>query len=200
MLNRCNALVFSADGRWSEAFCTNLKSIGFGETFCVCDFDDLERAISRQNINFCYFSQTSHIDQIRAAMSAIRGYRDDELRFSPVILMAREISRNSLSDYISIGFDDIVRFPCTIDMLSSRTKRQLNTELRYYETESYFGPDRRNYFAANASQLEQRNGSVPYRRHSIQRDVFKGIEITDVFDHKPPGFLDEENEKRSDAV
>lgn len=191
MLNRCSALVFSADGRWSEAFCANLATIGFMRTDCVCDFEALERSISRHHINYCFFSQSSQIAQIRAAVHAVRSYRDDDIRFSPAILMAKEISKTELSEYIGIGFDDIVQFPCTFDMLRTRAKRQLNNVVKYYETDEYFGPDRRNYFVSQSAHHEKRTGITPYKRLSIRRDVFKGVEIVDVFDHKPPAFVTE---------
>ncbi|MCZ4273767.1 hypothetical protein [Maritalea porphyrae] len=188
MLNRCSALVFSADGRWSEAFCANLISIGFMRTFCVNDFESLEQAISRHHINYCFFSQSSQVVQIRAAINAIRTYKDDDVRFSPIILMAKEISKEELRQYIGIGFDDIVQFPCTFDMLRTRAKRQLNNVIKYYETADYFGPDRRNFFGSQTQQHEKRNGLAPYKCLSVRRDVFKGVEVVDVFDHKPPAF------------
>jgi len=193
MLNRCSALVFSADGRWSEAFCTNLMTVGFYHTHCVCDFDDLEQAISKYNINYCFFSQSSHPKQIEAATNAIRNNRDDQIRFSPIILMANELSRDTLGDYLSFGFDDILQFPCTIDTLRNRSKRQLNSVVKYYETGNYFGPDRRNYFnAQEEDKTAMRKGETPYRRYLIRRDIFKGLEVVDTFDYKPPAFVTEE--------
>lgn len=188
MLNRCSALVFSADGRWSEAFCANLLSIGFWRTFCVSDFETLEKALSKHHINYCFFSQTSRVEQICAATRAIRNYQDDDIRFSPIILMAKEISKTELREYIGIGFDDIVQFPCTFDMLRTRAKRQLNNVVKYFETEDYFGPDRRNFFVSQSPRHEARTGLAPYKCFSIRRDVFKGVELVDVFDHKPPAF------------
>lgn len=182
--------MFSADGRWSEAFCSNLKVIGYTRTFCVGDFDDLERSISRQHVNYCFFSQASDLAQIRAAITAIRGFREDELKFSPIMLMAKEVSRKNLGDYIAMGFDDIVQFPCTPEMLRTRAKRQLNHIVKYYETNDYFGPDRRNYFAAEPHNQAKRTGLMPYRRYSVRRDVIKGVEVVDVFDHKPQSFVE----------
>jgi len=190
MLNRCSALVFSADGQWSEAFCANLSSIGFMRTFCVSDFEALERSISKHHINYCFFSQSSQVEQIKAAVHAIRNFRDDDVRFSPVILMAKEISKQELREFIGIGFDDIVQFPCTFDMLRTRAKRQLHAVLKYYETEDYFGPDRRNFFGSQAETEERRTGMTPYKCLSVRRDVFKGVELVDVFDHKPPDFVE----------
>ncbi|MGJ8528009.1 hypothetical protein [Maritalea sp.] len=188
MLNRCSALVFSDDGSWSEAFCSNLKTVGFLKTHCVGDFEALERTISKHRINFCFFSQMGRMDQLRAATQAVRVY-GDEIRFSPLFLMAREISQQELGQYLSVGFDDIVQSPCTLDTLRSRIKRQLNNVHNYYETEQYFGPDRRRNEQAD-HQHKARTGMVPYRRYSIRRDVFKGVEIMDIFDHKPVSFAD----------
>ncbi|MFT6657120.1 hypothetical protein [Maritalea sp.] len=125
-------------------------------------------------------------------MLAIRTFRDDEIRFSPSILMTKEISRQELQEYIGIGFDDIVQFPCTFDMLRTRVKRQINNIKKYYETDDYFGPDRRNYFASQSPHLDKRTGMTPYKCVSIRRDVFKGIEVVNVFDYSPQAFADED--------
>jgi len=190
MLNRCNALVFSADGRWSEFFCADLLSIGFMNAVCVSDFESLERSFSKHNINYCFFSQTSEPQQVRAATQAIRFHKDDAVRFSPTILMAKEISRQELGGYISIGFDDIVQYPCTFGTLRTRIKRQLNNVIKYYETAEYFGPDRRNYFVSQSPNHVKRTGLAPYKCISIRRDIFKGVEIVNLFDHRPQAFTD----------
>lgn len=189
MLNRCSALIFSDDGRWSEAFCSNLKTLGFASTHSVCDFDELERTISKHQVNFCFFSQMARMDQLLAATQAVRTFTD-EIRFSPLFLMAKDISEQELSRYMSVGFDDVVQSPCTLDALGIRVRRQINTVHDYFETEQYFGPDRRKNKQAQ-SEHKARNGLVPYRRYSIRRDVFKGIEILDTFDHKPAAFAQE---------
>lgn len=185
MFKRCSALIVSADGAWAKSFHTVLAEIGFGHIEQVADTTALGVMSFSRPLPFFFLSQKCPSEQFQHAMSSIRGHKKDETRFSPMIMMARGLSREQINSYISIGVDDIVQFPCSLKGMADRLKRQLGKPQKYFQTESYFGPDRRRQLDDTKSSESSRGGTSAYRSYLIQREPFRGVRVLDIYDHQP---------------
>ena len=67
-----------------------------------------------------------------------------------------------------MGFDDVIAMPYTGSDLSERIFRQVGRTHTYYETATYFGPDRRNR-DGNPRSLDSDHGGGQFRRIEIVR-------------------------------
>jgi hypothetical protein len=184
MFNRSSAFIICADGTWAKSFHTVVAEIGFGHIEHIGETKQLSAVPFSRPLQFCFLTQASTSEEIRLATKIVRGHKHERHRFSPMIMLARELSRPAIYDYIAAGLDDILQFPCSLKFMSSRLGRQLNRQLKYYETEDYFGPDRRRHHDDAADVGDRRVGQSDFRRHLIRRDPFKGVEILDVYDHQ----------------
>ncbi len=58
-----------------------------------------------------------------------------------------------------------------------RLRRQLNTPITYFETSTYFGPDRRRFGQKRNNARQFQHTSQSYRRIEIKRDPLNGVQI-----------------------
>jgi len=81
---------------------------------------------------------------------------------------------------VNAGFDDILTIPWVASSIKDRLAKQVNTKNIYYETNSYFGPDRCRYNLDEG--MRNANGPLPsghgYRRYEFIRNKFAGVQIT----------------------
>jgi len=115
-------------------------------------------------------------DLLRQTLGRIR--KDDRLRFSPAVLIADECSKSDVCRYINLGFDDIVVLPEAARVLERRLTNQLTTPVSYFETSTYFGPDRRRSQRLNTPSTvgQKAPGEHRHVRYLVQRGA-AGIEI-----------------------
>lgn len=184
MFNRSSAFIICADGAWSKSSHAVLSEIGFAHIEHIAEADVLRGTSFSRPIQFCFLTPASSHIELRQSVKAIRGHKTDRHRYSPIIMLARALPRQQINDYISMGIDDIVQFPCSLKFMGDRLKRQLNRPLKYFETDSYFGPDRRRHSEGMPDHQEQRRGEADYREYLIQRDPFKGAQVLDIYDHQ----------------
>jgi hypothetical protein len=116
-------------------------------------------------------------DLLRKTLSTIR--TEERLRFSPAVLVVGECTQSEVAHYINLGFDDIVVLPEAARVLERRFNNQLTTPVSYFETSTYFGPDRRRSQRLNPPSTAAKNGAPGEYRHVrylVQRAA-AGIEI-----------------------
>jgi DNA-binding response OmpR family regulator len=111
---------------------------------------------------------------LREGIAKIR--TDERHRFCPAMLIIGECSMNDVLRYISLGFDDIVTLPEAARVLERRFAHQLGTQFSYFETATYFGPDRRRAKRNGDADEQKRPGEFRYVRYLIQRAP-TGVEI-----------------------
>lgn len=184
MFNRSSAFIICADSAWAKSFHSVLAELGFGQIEHIYETAQLSAIPFSRPLQFCFLTQASTFEDIRLATKIVRGHKHERHRFSPMIMLARELSRAKIHDYIGAGLDDILQFPCSLKFMGDRLKRQLSRPLKYYETEDYFGPDRRRHHDDVPEAGDRRAGQSDYRRYLIQRDPFKGVEFLDIYDHE----------------
>jgi hypothetical protein len=113
---------------------------------------------------------------LRGALGRIR--TDEQHRFSPAVLVVGECSERDALRYINLGFDDIVILPEAAKILERRFAYQIATPVPYFETATYFGPDRRRSQRLTSASAHPGRGAGEHRhvRYLIQRAP-SGIEI-----------------------
>ncbi len=131
-------------------------------------------AATERRLPYFFFHCLISEDLLLHAISRIRS--DERHRFSPAVLIVGECSENDVLRYISLGFDDIVTLPEAARVLERRFAHQIGTQLSYFETATYFGPDRRRAKRAGSENEQKRPGEFRYVRYLIQRAA-TGVDI-----------------------
>ncbi|WDR07190.1 hypothetical protein PSQ90_07125 [Devosia rhodophyticola] len=133
---------------------------------------------SRSRTPVCYFlfSAVGEVESLRSAAEAIRFAPSRKVRFSPLIYFTESPSLDTIQQCANLGFDDVITIPFAPARLAERISRQVNTSLVYYETSSYFGPDRRERQVLTPPPGEMRAGGR-YRRLEIMRSLVSGISV-----------------------
>ena len=125
---------------------------------------------------FFLFAEVPDVRQLARPAQAIRFSGGRRLRFSPLIYFSANPSVDAIRQCISMGFDDVITQPFTRQRVVPRVMRQNDTELVYFETSSYFGPDRRTNTEERIAQ-EERRGDSQYRRLEIVRRPLTGVNV-----------------------
>jgi hypothetical protein len=126
----------------------------------------------------CYFlfAPVVQIASLSEIAEAIRFCPSRRVRFSPMIYFSDKTSVEAISACINLGFDDIITMPFTQQRVSERIGRQVGPSLTYFETSSYFGPDRRDRVTAPNRPAETRLGGQ-FRRLEIVRSFEAGVSV-----------------------
>jgi hypothetical protein len=129
-----------------------------------------------RRLSFFFFHCQVGSDLLRATLKRIR--TDDQLRFSPSVLIVGECSESDALRYINLGFDDIVVLPEAAKILERRFTNQMAAPVPYFETGTYFGPDRRRSQRLSSASQHPGRGQGEHRhvRYLVQRAP-AGVEI-----------------------
>jgi DNA-binding response OmpR family regulator len=137
----------------------------------VHDFTDIaaaERQALQTPLLYFLFSAVPRPFALKPIAQAIRAAASPRVRFAPIIYFAETPSIEVIKSCINMGFDDVIALPVGLGALEERLERQIARPLVYFETATYFGPDRR-------GRLEQEEGHSlrgtggEYRRLEIIR-------------------------------
>ena len=110
------------------------------------------------------------------APSAVTSIIDD-VRYAPVVLFAADGPFEQYLSYIDMGFDDIITLPENATIVEQRLIAQLDTEHTYFETATYFGPDRRRMEVEVPHQFQRSDAPHSHVRHYFARDPRRGIVV-----------------------
>jgi hypothetical protein len=122
------------------------------------------------------FSAVPNLKSVKPIADAIRFSRDHYVRFAPLIYFAENPSLDIIRACINMGFDDVITLPFTQARVEERLQRQLERTLVYYETATYFGPDRRGRMADEKGHHNRGTGGQ-YRRLEISRNPLAGVHV-----------------------
>lgn len=190
MLERVVAIVCAESGAWPNAFRDNLISLGVGHVEIVANVDHFEGALDPDKINFVFFQQAVGLQFMVKALRVLRMFPHGDVKYSPAILMARELVEAQLRQMVELGFDDVIQFPCTKGMLRHRMHTQLMSPISYFITDNYFGPDRRAFFEGDAGR-KPRFGTRAYERRTFMRNPDHGVAIMDIQKFDPAAVEEE---------
>ncbi len=135
-----------------------------------------EKQIKLTPLMFFLCAEVANVATLKPMADTIRFSLSPELRFSPLIYFSRQMSVDTIKACIKMGFDDVIAMPYTGTDLSERIFRQVGRTHTYYETATYFGPDRRNR-AGNSRSPESDHGGGQFRRIEIVRTPETGVNV-----------------------
>lgn len=175
---RAYAYIVEPANRPGDALADVARSVGFEGMAPFAGLSQAALQLAQTPICFFLFAATSNLSSYRQVADSIRFSANRRLRFSPMIYFTDAASTEDISTCINMGFDDIITMPFSRQRVVDRLARQIGTPLTYYETASYFGPDRR-----GRSQLPDRGADTrlsmggQHRRIEIVRHTSTGVSI-----------------------
>jgi PleD family two-component response regulator len=171
---RCDAILVAED----KTAATLLERIAAGAGFRAIEsvFNPGARPATPAKVKF-FLVHYQMGDLAKAALlKSVRSSRDDDLRFSPVVLIIDDCSFEDVLKYIDMGFDDVISLPEKAEVLHGRLSSQINASVVYIQTTSYLGPDRRRMELELRSD-HQRQGEFKHSRLTIRRDTALGTKV-----------------------
>jgi len=153
-----------------------IRPAGFEQVRPYAGVAQAERQARRTPVCFFLFGAVAEPGRLRSIAEAIRFSASRRIRFSPLIYFAENPSLEIIASCINMGFDDVITLPVTPDRVADRINRQIGSSLTYYETASYFGPDRRGRLPGAARAQDLRGGG-PFRRLEIVRHLETGVKL-----------------------
>lgn len=165
---RACTYVVGPEDSFSGALKDVARHIGFESVLRYRDIAQAERQVPTTPLIFFLFAAADDLSKIKPVTEAIRFSSDARLRFSPMIYFSDNASIDTIRTCINMGFDDIITLPFTLKRVKERLDRQLDHPLVYYQTATYFGPDRRGRLEHDEGHHLRGTGGE-YRRFEITR-------------------------------
>ena len=170
------AFVAGADDAQAGALKVMARQVGFRTVHTFRGVPDIERLAATAPMLFVLFPAVGRLASVARTVDQIRGSADDRVRFAPLVYFAESPSLEAIRGCIDIGFDDIVTLPYTLRRVAERLGRQLDRPLAYFQTASYFGPDRRDRLPTRDDPPRGSGGDG--RRFEVVRSEAFGIRVT----------------------
>ena len=139
-----------------------------------------ERHAETVPLLFFLCAAVTDVRTLKPTADAVRFSPNPTIRFAPLIYLASNSSAANIRLCIQMGFDDVIALPCAGGDLRQRILRQVEQRRVYYETASYFGPDRRD--RASAPRGGAGAGVGEFRRIEIIRRLATGIDVLSGYD------------------
>ena len=174
---RASAFVVGPRDGAGAALMDLARAIGFESVQRYQGLARAERQSSKTPLAFFLCAPTKDVRTLKPMADAVRFSPSLKLRFLPLIYFAREPSLETVKQCIAMGFDDVIALPIGGDDVSDRIARQIGRIQTYYETSTYFGPDRRNRTGGPQRSTESDHGGGQFRRIEIVRNPDTGIDV-----------------------
>ncbi|MEO5805841.1 hypothetical protein [Devosia sp.] len=153
------------------------RGLKFQAVLPYAGVSNAEQQAVRTPVCFFLFAAVADVETLRNVAEAIRFAPSRKIRFSPLIYFSESPSVETIKRCINMGFDDVVTMPFSQRRLADRMARQVGTNLVYYETSGYFGPDRRDRAPQLAAKAQDERVGGKYRRLEIVRNFLTGINV-----------------------
>jgi hypothetical protein len=144
------------------------RQIGFEAVYPFRSVLDAERQSLATPLIYFLFPAADGLRKLKRSAEQIRGSEAERIRFAPMVYFSESPSLETAKACINMGFDDIITLPVALSRVEERLDRQLERPLTYYETASYFGPERRNRIGPDDGHAERGTGG-PFRRTEFIR-------------------------------
>lgn len=173
-----NSLAFtvssSREGHWRLAEFTD--QAGFART---TSYRNIHLLTQQRGVflPFCLIEGTTSIDYIKETITDIRSCAEIDVSFMPIVLLTAETNEAFISSCIASGFDDIIALPCQTAEFTLRIKAQMETQLDYYKTDTYFGPDRRRGNVQTNHPNRRGGAGFAFEKLAIRRHRRSGVKI-----------------------
>lgn len=163
-----------------------MRQAGFKDTRQFPNNGSMLSEFRHGPLPFIFVHSTLPIALAQTSFLAVRTHPDVSLRFLPIIVIAEKCDTRKLLQFIQLGCDDIITMPLTAANILTRLKHQVGVGKDYYQTETYFGPDRRQHkITVNRTHSGRGKGDHFFRHFLIQRHVTRGITILNTEVHFP---------------
>ncbi len=173
---RAYAFIVGSEDGPRDALLDVARGLGFGGVSAFTTMAQAEQQMQSTPLCFFLFAATENIQSLRGIAEAVRFSASRRLRFSPLIYFAESPSVDVISACLNMGFDDIITMPFTRKRVLERVTRQVGQNLVYYETATYFGPDRRGRGGPAPDRSDKRTGG-DFRRLEIVRSLVTGVNV-----------------------
>ena len=175
-MNAYAYVVGPQDMAWQKLF-DMAGDIGFAGVSDYRGISQVEQQAGETPVCYFLFSAVADLRELRPVADAIRFSASRTIRFSPMVYCAEESSVETIMACINMGFDDIVALPQSPEKLRQRLARQIGQNMVFFETDGYFGPDRRNRVAALKPSMATSRVGGPFRRLEIVRNLLDGVSV-----------------------
>ncbi|MCW5721230.1 MAG: hypothetical protein KIS86_08815 [Devosia sp.] len=152
------------------------QAIGFAGVSSFRGLAQVEEQTLVTPICYFLFATVPEPASLRPLVEAVRFCPKGRVRFSPLVYFATDSSLDIIKACVNMGFDDIVALPHPLRSLRQRIERQVGQAMTYYETASYFGPDRRKGADRWRTEADKRTGA-PFRRIEMVRSLSSGVDV-----------------------
>lgn len=174
---KASALVVGPRDGAGAALLDLARAVGFSTVQRYQGLARAEKLIAKTPLIFFLCSPVKDVRTLKPMADAIRFSPSLRLRFLPLIYFARDPSLETVKHCISMGFDDVIALPIAGDDVGGRIERQIDRIHTYYETSTYFGPDRRNRTGGPKRTTGSDHGGGQYRRIEIRRNPDTGVDV-----------------------
>ena len=172
-MNATAFIVGPPSGAGIPALTELAQALGFAKISAFLSRSEAEKQSALTPLIFFFCAAVGDLKSLKPTADGIRNSRSDSIRFAPLIYFARKPGVDTIRSCIQMGFDDVIALPFG-DGVSDRILRQTGRLQVYYETDSYFGPDRRDRTATGREAL---SAEGQFRRYEIMRSPEKGIDV-----------------------
>ena len=173
---RASAFVVGPRDGAGAALMDLARALGFSPVQRYQGLTRAEKQTEMTPLVFFLCAAVPDFTTLKPMADAIRFSPSLKLRFSPLIYFARDPSLDEIKACIKMGFDDVIALPFASGDIGDRIGRQVGVVQTYYETSTYFGPDRRNRTGHERSTGSDHGGGQ-YRRIEIMRNSDTGIDV-----------------------
>jgi hypothetical protein len=170
-----SALVVGPRDGASAAISELAKALGFAPVERYAGLARTETQALATPLIFFLCAAVSDVATLEPMARTIR-FAAGRLRFSPLVYFTHAPSVDTIRQCIRMGFDDVIALPSVTGAIGERLFRQIGQPHVYYETATYFGPDRRNRLGQDRS-TDSDHGGGQYRRIEIVRDPRSGVNV-----------------------
>lgn len=165
---RASALIVGPPDEAARKLAEAARRIGFSPVQDYRGTADAARRVDDTPLMFFLCAPVKDTRALKPVADGVRFSTDMRLRYLPLIYFSPEPSVECIKDCIQMGFDDVIALPFSASELGERIGRQVGRTQTYYETATYFGPDRRNRVGEPRS-FESDHGGGQFRRIEIMR-------------------------------
>lgn len=175
MLEKCLAHLIARDERQVHM----LEKIGARAGFIAMQPLGIQQdqVLNVFKLNYFLVHHGLGSETLEAVLRSVRASLIDEVRYAPIVLFAEDGPFEQYLSYIDMGFDDIITLPEKAAIVEQRLIAQLDTEHMYFETATYFGPDRRRMEVEPPEQFKRKEVPHSHVRHFFERDPSRGIVV-----------------------
>lgn len=173
---KASAFVVGAGDGPGAALKELARQVGFESVQSFGELAAAERQAATTPLIYFLFASVEDLKRLKTVASAIRASTVPRIKFSPMIYFCESPSIEEIRTCINMGFDDVITLPFTLSRIGERLGRQVDKTLVYYETATYFGPDRRREETGEVKHSGRGTGGQ-YRRMEIVRSVTAGVSV-----------------------